>query len=123
MKYKSKIYAKALADLISESKDKHMVENFLSLLKKNRDFKRAKEIIVLAENELLKKTGNRRIILETARETETKDILKKNIKKGDILEEKINPDLVAGLKVTINGERQIDFSLKNKLDNIFLTRS
>lgn len=40
-------------------------------------------------------------------------------KNGDIVEEKINPILVAGLKVIVNGERQLDMSLAHKLNNIF----
>ena len=36
-----------------------------------------------------------------------------------MVKEKINPELIAGIKVMINNNKQLDFSLKNKLDNIF----
>ena len=119
MKIKSKIYAKALFDLISDGKSKNITEKFLALLIKNRDIKRAKEIVLLAENELLKQTGNKKITLETARKVDTKNIVKDFYKKGDVIEEKIKPDLIAGIKIIIDNNKQLDFSLHKKLSEIF----
>ena len=65
----------------------------------------------------LVKSGNKKIVLEMARQN--KVILKSVIKKNDVVEEKINPELIAGIKIIIDNERQLDFSLKNKLDKIF----
>lgn len=123
MKHKAKNYAKALAGLILEKKNKQeqkkVVSKFLKYLEKNGDIKKAKEIVSLAENLYFKKTGKRKIILETARKTDTKDVSKKIFKKGDFLEEKVNSELVAGIKIMVNNEKQLDFSLKSKLDRIF----
>ncbi len=121
MKYKPKTYAQALVDSLVEKKtdDKKIAVNFLKLLKKNQDLKKALSAIILAENLLLKKTGNKKITLETARETDVKDILKTFIKKGDIVEEKINPALIAGVKIIVDGNQQLDVSLARKLENIF----
>lgn len=121
MRIKSREYAKVLVELILQGKvkEKVIIEGFLRLLKKNGDFKKAKEIIQLAEIELIKKTGNKKVILETARKNEIKDSFKHFIEKGDIVSEKINADLIAGIKIIVNDERQLDFSLKSKLDKIF----
>ena len=120
MKIKSKIYAEALVSSIIEKKSKDVVVRFIKLLEKNGDIKKAKEIISLAESLFLKKTGNKKIVLEVAREMEKPALVKDfGVAKGDIVEEKINPSLIAGIKVIINNERQLDFSLKNKLDKIF----
>lgn len=113
MKHKASVYAKALA--IADPK-KFKMESFLRLLEKNGDAKKLKEVIALAEKMLLAKNGNKKIVIETARP------LKKKIaiaKKGDVVEEKISPGLIAGMKVIVDGERQLDFSMKNILDNIF----
>ncbi len=122
MKHKPKDYAKALVDLVSEKKSesqqKKLVDNFLKLLKKNGDLKKSKEIISLAEMLFLKKTGGRKIIFEMARETK-KESFKGFLKKHDVVEEKINPDLIAGVKIVVNNEKQLDFSLMKKLNNIF----
>ena len=94
-----------------------IVENFLTLLKKNQDIKKAKEIVALTENILLKKTGNKKVMLEMARKNSV--VLRSVIKKNDIVEEKINPALIAGIKIIIDEEKQLDFSLQKKLNKIF----
>jgi F0F1-type ATP synthase delta subunit len=121
MKYKTKIYAKALAESLANEKadDKKITANFLRLLQKNGDMKKADEILALAEALLLKKSGNKKVILETARKTDLKDFTKAFVKKGDAVQEKINPSIVAGVKIMVDGNRQLDLSLLNKLNNIF----
>lgn len=121
MKYKARIYADALVSAALDEKidDKKLVVNFLKLLGKNQDFKKAKEIIFLTETLLLKKTGNKKVIIETARKIEAKNIVKSFIKKGDIVQKKITPGIVAGIKLTVNGEKQLDYSLQKKLNEIF----
>jgi len=122
MKYKSKIYAKALVDSLTTLKpanDKKIVVNFIKLLQKNQDTKKTKEILALTEKLLLKKTGNKKVVLEVARKIDTKNIIKSFTKKGDSIQEKINPALVAGVKIMIDGDKQLDLSLQRKLENIF----
>lgn len=121
MKYSTKIYARALAGAILDKKadDKKIINNFLELLKKNQDTKRANEIIALAEGLLLKKTGNKKVVLETARGIDTKNLTQALIKKGDKIQEKINPALIAGVKIIVNNNQQLDFSLQRKLQEIF----
>ncbi len=121
MKIKSRYYALALADLILDAKssDKRIIENFFALLQKNGNISKAKEIIALTENILLVKSGNKKIILETALKVSRKHILKGILKKNDIVEEKINPELIAGIKIIINNEKQLDFSLQKKINEIF----
>ena len=120
---KSKVYAKNLVDLFLNNKslteEKKFVDSFLMFLEKNQDIKKAKEIIQLAENLYFKKTGKRKITLESARSIDAETAFKSFFNKGDFAEEKINQELVAGVKIIVNNEKQLDFSLKNKIDNIF----
>ena len=119
MKIKTKDYALALAALIYEAKSdaKDITERFLELLVKNGDIKKAKEILVAAEKLLLAKTGNKKIVLEMARSSGAASTA--FLKKGDVLEKKINPELIAGVKIVIDDEKQLDFSLAKKLNQIF----
>lgn len=112
MKVKVKDYAKALVDV-----KKFDAKHFLRILQKNSDMKKAKQIIALTEQLLLKKSGNKKITLQTAREI--KKMSTRFAKKGDVVEKEVKPELVAGVKIIIDGERQLDFSLKNKLEKIF----
>ncbi len=121
MKYSIKKYAQALADAIAEKNvdEKKLMRNFLALLENTQDMKKADQILLLAEKLLLKKTGNKKVVLETARKTDIKNIMASFTKKGDVVERKINPGLVAGLKVIVDGNRQLDFSLQKKLQEMF----
>lgn len=120
-KYKSKIYAQALADAVFDKKteEKKIIANFLIILEKNRDLKKANEIISLTEELILKKTGNKKIALETARKIDIRNFINKFTNNGDIIEEKINPELIAGIKIIINNDKQLDFSLQKKLQGMF----
>ena len=60
-RYHVKIYAQALADVFPGSLDhKKIADHFLKLLKKNGDMKKAEQILLLAEQLILKKTGNKK---------------------------------------------------------------
>lgn len=123
MKYSPKIYAKALVELILSKQTpiqiKKNTAGFLEFLAKNGDRKKASQIISLAEGLFYEKTGKRKIVLEIARKIEKKNLLKDFFQEGDMVKEKINPELIAGIKVIINNNKQLDFSLKNKLEKIF----
>lgn len=122
MKYKPKQYAAALAEAMLKpgADGKKIADNFLEFLKRSGDMKKAKEIISLAENLFVKKTGRRKVVIETARKIkpEQKGLLASVAQKGDIVSEKINKDLIAGIKIIINDE-QLDMSMQRKIQNIF----
>ena len=101
--------------------EKKIVDNFVKLLIKNGQEKKAKEILSLAEEFLLAKSGNSKITLETARKMTAgqKKMMNDFAKTGDVIQEKINPELIAGIKIIINNNKQFDASMKSRLQNIF----
>ena len=119
---KIKLYAKALAEIIYEGKstDKVIINNFVKFLVSAGYERKSKEILTLTEDLLLQKQGKRKITFETARKTTAgqKKILEGFVKKGDIVKEKINPELIAGIKIIINNSQQFDASMLSKLNNI-----
>jgi F0F1-type ATP synthase delta subunit len=118
------VYAKALAEALSgkmtPAKEAAMVENMAALLKKDRQLGRAEKILKAAERFLLKKNGRRHIVLETARAIDTKALVRRVAGRGDKVQEKIKPELVAGVRIVIDGERQLDLSLQRMLEELFL---
>ena len=122
---KAKLYAKALAEIILQkhtpAEEKKIVDNFLKLLEKSGMEKKAKEIIVLAEDFILRKQGNSKITFETARKASVsqKKLLQSIAKEGDIVNERISPELIAGVRIIINNEKQFDGSLQRKIQRIF----
>lgn len=127
-KNKLKIYAKALAEIILErpasaealSWQRKIIGNFLKLLQYKGLERKAGEILDLTENFILAKHGKRRITFETARKVTSgqKKILDGFTKKGDIIKEKISPELIAGVKIIINDSKQFDASMQSKLQKI-----
>ena len=119
---RTKLYARALVEaIIKQGADENKIkENFLRLLERNGQMKKAREIVALAEDLFIKKTGRRKVVLETARKIKPKqkELLGAVLQKGDVVKEKINPELLAGIKIIINDE-QLDLSMQKKLNNIF----
>ena len=119
---KTKLYAKALAEIISDKKvdEKKIVNNFVKLLISSGYGNKSKEILDLAEDFLLAKHGKRKITFETARKItpSQQKMLDSVVKKGDIVKEKINPELIAGIKIIINESKQFDASMQSKLQKI-----
>jgi F0F1-type ATP synthase delta subunit len=120
--FKVKLYAQSLADIIwnGKSQDKKIVDNFVKLLVNSGYIGKSEEILKMAEDVLLSKQGKRKIIFETARKTtgNQKKMLDRFIEEGDVVKEKISPELIAGVKITINDSHQLDVSMQRKLQNI-----
>jgi F0F1-type ATP synthase delta subunit len=121
MKYNYKIYVKALVSALDEAQDlaqkEKIIKNFLSLIQKNKDTRQLKKIIDFASKIIYKKEGRQRIILETARpQNNLKNLFQKFFNEKDIIEEKINPNILAGIRIVINDEKELDFSFKKRLE-------
>ncbi len=119
---KVKLFAKSLAEVISKKEidEKKVVNNFVKLLVSSGYEGKSKEILSLAEDIILAKQGKNKITFETARTTTAsqKKILEKIVIKGDVVKEKINTELIAGLKLIINDSKQFDASMQSKLQKI-----
>lgn len=124
-KYPAKIYAKAISDVLGKNLSKKEAEkalaNFLVLVRKNQDQKEFSKIFQLTEKALLRKMGINKIVFESAREIESKNFkkLKEVADIKDICEERINKELLAGVKIIKNENEQIDYSLASKLNKLF----
>jgi F0F1-type ATP synthase delta subunit len=126
---KVKIYATALAEILAEQPASakasawqgKVVANFVKLLIAEGLEKKSKEILEMAEEMVLAKNGNKKITFETARKitASQKKLLESIAKNGDLIKEKINPELIAGVKIILNNEKQFDNSMQSKLNNIF----
>jgi len=121
MKYNYKIYARALVFALEEAQNlaqkEKVIKNFLFLVQKNKDTRQIKKIIDFASRIIYKKEGRQRIILETARpQNNLKNLFQKFFNEKDIIEEKINPNILAGLRIVFDDEKELDFSFKKRLE-------
>jgi F0F1-type ATP synthase delta subunit len=126
MKHKPHIYAKALVEVLSlpagpgRKGDNEIAKNFLALVRKNGDEGHMRKILEEASRFARGKSGVRKVTLESARtlQQSQRTALGHFIKPGDVVEERVDPELIAGIRIILNDEVQFDGSLKHKLDRI-----
>jgi F0F1-type ATP synthase delta subunit len=124
MKYPSHFYAKALAQAIAGAKGKNeaaIAKNFLALVRKNGDEASLPKILDEAGRMVRSEEGIRQVRIESARPlaVSQEKMVKEFIKPGDIIERKIDPELIAGVRLILDDELQFDGSLRGKLDKVF----
>jgi F0F1-type ATP synthase delta subunit len=127
MKYFPHVYAKALVEILSVPKgsagkktDDEIAKNFLALVRRNGDESHLRRILEEASRFARGKSGMRKVTLESARPLRPpqRAALAGFVKPGDVVEERIDPELVAGIKIIVNDEMQFDGSLRNKLNKV-----
>ena len=123
MKYSVKSYAQAFVRALENPKPDHgaVVKNFLAIVERNGDGVRLKKILDEAGRLARGKNEAREVVVESARPLTgaQKKTLRTLVKPNDIIREKIDPALVAGIKIIVNDEMQFDGTLKAKLDSLF----
>ena len=112
MRYKATDYARAYLDTKPASAD------FLRVVEKNGDFSRLDKIVLAIEDLATKEAGGHMIHLEFAREHEHMKKFKFSPK--DHVRVSINPSLIAGVRVTVDGSSELDESFKRKVNQLFI---
>jgi F0F1-type ATP synthase delta subunit len=125
MKHSVRTYAKAFSEVAAGKLDRasedKIVKNFLALVQKNGDSSHWNAILKESAKMLREKEGKRGVVIETARPLNgaLRKRLEDILQEGDVIEEKIDATLVAGVRVTVNEESQFDASLSRKLQKLF----
>ncbi len=112
MKYSVTDYAKAYVELKPKTAD------FVRVVEKNGDFSRLDKIVEAIEKLVTKEEGGRMIHLEFARESDEMNKFKFGPK--DHVKISINPSLIAGVRVTVDGSSELDESFKRKVNQLFI---
>lgn len=118
----SSIYARAFRKALKEKggQEEDCIRHLVSSIKQHgvrgkRDFLFRRIVEELAHHK-----GGRRVVIETARplsaaqEKSVRNLFSKN----DFLEPDVRPELIAGMRIVADGEREFDGSLKRKLDGL-----
>ena len=125
MRYAVKQYAESLHDAFAEAKGdeakRSVIRRFVILLYSHRASVHLERILAGFEKYYLQKRGLRKIEIRTAsglKQTDRKmvaDLAGKNA----IIDEVLQPDLLAGITITIDDETMIDASGKRRLERLF----
>lgn len=124
MRYSPLIYAKALREVLSQTDtDRHseIVKKFVSVMSKNGDLAQGGKVLARLEEIFVMESGGKPVKIEIARELPADELekLKKQFGNNDRIEVLINPALIAGVRITMNGERELDHSMASRLRKIF----
>ena len=124
MKYSPTLYATALYKVLEDNRageHKQIFQNFLKTVKKNGDQSRIDNIVSSFETMVVHGSGGHVINIETARElaSDLDRSITKLFSERDIQRRKINSKLVAGIRIEMDGEKELDLSLATKLRKIF----
>lgn len=123
MKYTTEIYASALREVIGEAKPSKrdaIVKRFVQAVIRRGDARKLPTIARELEQDEVHARGGRMVEVESVsalRHNMSK--LKNLFKEADHIETRINPELIAGTRITIDGERELDFSLARQLNKMF----
>ena len=99
-----------------------LVKNFVELLKKRGDWAHREKIMKAVEDAKRASLGRKLVEIESARklpETELSSIRKMFHGKSYDFEERVNPELVAGVRLTLDRDQELDGSLQHVLRNLF----
>lgn len=119
MKYSVNNYVSAFAEAGKKIPQEKAIEGLAKLLRKTGDIKHSKKIIEAIHKKLVNKKGGKWVDIETARETDSLGLLKNKFSEKDYVEFWVNPELVAGVRITVNGEEELNNTLQNKLNKLF----
>lgn len=127
MKIPPKFYAKVFVEILREKgsgKKEDLVRRFADIILKNGDAAKIEKIIGYMERYSRELDGRHLLEIQSAHPI-ADSLQSKIIKSFDKNDEKydvrssIDPDLVAGVKFTIDQEKQLDVSLSKIIKNIF----
>lgn len=124
MKYKATQYAEALVRSLEGAEPeiaRTRIRAFVTLLYKHRVLGKAESIARMAERRIAKDTGVSRVTLETP--DQATDALQKKVADlfgGKVwIEEKVRPELLAGVRILVDDETLIDATGARRLAQIF----
>ena len=124
MKYTAKQYASVFLSVFegkSEKSRKEVLQKFIAVLSRNRDMTRLGAILREIEREFFKKTGMKKVLVESVSPLSVglRNEVEKAVGGKTYLYEKINPSLLAGIRILINDEFLIDASAKRQIEKLF----
>lgn len=124
MKYKPAQYAEALVRSLAGAEPeiaRTRIRAFVALLRGHRMLGKAESIVRIAERRLAREAGVSRVTLEIP--DPASDALQKEV--GEVfggkawIEEKVRPELLAGVRILVDDETLVDASAKRRLAQIF----
>lgn len=97
------------------------VERFVSIVHRQGWGRRLSQIVEEIERLVVKKAGGKYVELSIASGS-SEGLLKElrsHFTNKDKVITKVDPSLIAGVRVTVDGEKELDWSMRRRLDSLF----
>ena len=120
MRYSPQVYAAAfLAATRGGAADS--IHRLLELVREHGDLRKLPVILEAVEQSVAEEGGGHRVVVESARELTEENLHEITAKftNRDIVRTEVTPALLAGVRVTVDGEWVVDASLERKLRKLF----
>ncbi|MDP3795327.1 MAG: F0F1 ATP synthase subunit delta [bacterium] len=124
MKYTPRQYARALLEAtagVPQKEQKVRMRQFLKLLGRNGDRRQLARILSEVERQELRAQGLRKVLAETPNglspkvKNDIESILGNKVR----IEESVRPELLAGVRLVVDGETLIDATAKRQIARMF----
>ena len=116
------MYARAFRKALEEKEANSdtLVRNLVDSLHRHRVLTRKARIVSLISREIVRHRGGHWIEIETARplSATNRDKAARAFAKTDHLEERTRTELIAGIRIIVDGQKEYDGSLKKRLDTV-----
>ena len=98
-----------------------LVKRFIRVLDRNGDLSQGQKIVREMRHRLVRADGGRWVTVESAQPLTPPqlEIIRDALTEKDHLETVLHPALVAGVRVTVDGQQELDASLAGKLKLLF----
>ena len=123
MSYPAKAYAKAFVLAMNaggKAREGTLIANLIKSANRHGDGRLLPKIAEEVEALTAKQAGGQVVLMESARVlgAHAKKGLMRHFLKKDIVREKIRPELIAGVRININGEKELDRSFKGIIERM-----
>jgi len=121
--YSTAHYAESLAEVIhaAQVSTETIEKNFLNVLRNNNDLVKLPDILLAAERRLMAYENRRQVEVVSA--CPLSDDIQAKITKAfsasDRLVWKVDPRLIGGIKIIIDGSRELDVTIARRLTKLF----
>lgn len=125
MKFTPQQYAQSFWQVIeSTNQNRHniIIANFIRIINKYGDISNANKILKAIEHVFTNNNGGHIVQLEFARQQNQQAIekLRDKFNKKDLIQTTINPTLIAGIRITIDENKELDLTMQRKLNRLFI---
>lgn len=116
----ARAFRKALRE--ADMPEQKLADNLAAAIQRHAGAAHRLRIAESVSQELVHHHGGRWVVVETARPLTNalREKVRKAFSSKDYIEERVRPEIISGMRIIVDGEKEFDGSLKRKLDEVLI---